>query len=414
MPASHSESSATNESSVSMQPFVLFLIAVVAGLLIVIPLLPGWIPNVVYSFSGTAPKVYWYLSRAAGFVALTILWVAMALGLGITNKMARLWPGAPAAFAIHEYVSLLGLAFALYHALVLMGDHFVDFSLPRLLAPFSIAYETFWVGLGQLAFYAWIIVVLSFYVRKSIGPKVWRAIHYVNFATYLMGLSHGVFSGTDSSAVWAGWYYWLSALSLLGLGAYRVYEAKLKGIISAPKPMLKKRVRNFAETVASRHVPTIPALARMAREAVSQPKISAPGAQRSALSEPPTVPALVRQTADAALPEALPVEQEAVDVPVVALVEPVTELSEQTPVSAMQIAEHVPSPVLYPKGSAGPDPMEMETQAAVLASTDQMRAPIYKKKGSDFLHLQIKKLMRSIPSQPHTPSFERKKPDWTV
>lgn len=46
----------------------------------------------------------------------------MVLGLGITNKMARLWPGAPTAFAIHEYVSLLGL--------VLMGDHFVDFSLP--------------------------------------------------------------------------------------------------------------------------------------------------------------------------------------------------------------------------------------------------------------------------------------------
>jgi hypothetical protein len=265
------------------------------------------------------------------------------------------------------------------------------------------------VGLGQLAFYAWIIVVLSFYVRKSIGPRVWRAIHYVNFATYLMGLSHGIFSGTDSGAVWAGWYYWLSALSLLGLGLYRVYDAKLKGIISAPKPMLKKRVRNLAETVASRHVPTIPALARMAREAVSQPKISAPGAPLSALSEPPTVPALVRQTADAALP----VEQ-AAGVPVVALVEPVTELAEQTPVSAMQIAEHVPSPVLYPKGSTGPDPMEMETQAAVLASTDQARAPIYKKKGPDFLHLQIKKLMKSIPSQPHTPSFERKKPDWTV
>ena len=40
----------------------------------------------------------------------------MALGLGITNKMARLWPGAPAAFALHEYVSLLGLAFAVFHA----------------------------------------------------------------------------------------------------------------------------------------------------------------------------------------------------------------------------------------------------------------------------------------------------------
>jgi predicted ferric reductase len=148
------------------QPSGLQLALVFAGFFVILPLLPVFIANLAYSFSGHAPKIYWYLSRAGGFIALSILWVSMAMGLGLTNKLARVWPGAPTAFAIHEYVSLLGLLFAAYHGLVLIGDHYVDFSLPRLLVPFSIRYEPFWVGLGQVAFYTWVIVVVSLYISK--------------------------------------------------------------------------------------------------------------------------------------------------------------------------------------------------------------------------------------------------------
>ena len=239
-----------NESFFGLQPYLLGFVALVAASLIIIPLLPALISNLLYSFSGHAPKVYWYLSRSAGFVGLTILWLSMALGLSITNKMARLWPGAPTAFAMHEYVSLLGLAFVAYHGLVLIGDHFVDFSLPRLLVPFSIGWKIgnqivglslpqlmdpfapeakpFWIGLGQVGFYIWVIVALSFYVRRWIGQKTWRLIHYVNFATYIMGWFHGTFTGTDSGFQWVRWYYWISGGSLLMLLGYRIYDSALK------------------------------------------------------------------------------------------------------------------------------------------------------------------------------------------
>jgi DMSO/TMAO reductase YedYZ heme-binding membrane subunit len=208
-----------NESSFSLQPALLRFTGIIVALLLIIPLLPGLISNLAYSFSGPAPRIYWYLSRSAGFV-------------GLTNKMARRWPGAPTAFALHEYVSLLGLAFALYHGLILLGDHFVDFSLPRLMVPFSIQYKTIWVGLGQLAFYVWILAVMSFYVRRRIGQKTWRLIHYVNFATYIMGFLHGIFSGTDSNFTWARGYYWVSGGILLILLAYRLYDSPLKNKLS--------------------------------------------------------------------------------------------------------------------------------------------------------------------------------------
>jgi predicted ferric reductase len=211
------------ESSINAQFFISVMLAMIVGLLAATLLLPKWLPNMATSLTGSDPKAYWYLSRGTAFVSLSILWISMALGLGITNKMARLWPGAPAAFAIHEYVSLLGLAFASFHALVLLGDHYINFTVAQILLPFStVGYRAFWVGIGQIGFYIWLIVALSFYVRSTIGQKTWRVIHYLSFAMYLMGLAHGLFSGTDSTTNWAQWYYWISGGSLLFLFIYRV------------------------------------------------------------------------------------------------------------------------------------------------------------------------------------------------
>ena len=223
-----------NESRAGWQSYLLWFIAALAIALLILPLLPGLAANFVYSFQGKAPKIYWYLSRSSGIVSFTILWISMALGLGITNKMARLWPGAPSAFAIHQYTGLLGLAFALYHGLVLMGDHFVDFSLPRLIVPFTIAYETIWVGLGQTCFYIWLLVVMSFYIRQRIGQKTWRMIHYANFVIYVMAFLHGIRSGSDSDIRWIAGYFWLASTSLVILLAYRIYERSLKNRVSTP------------------------------------------------------------------------------------------------------------------------------------------------------------------------------------
>jgi hypothetical protein len=50
----------------------------------------------------------------------------MALGPGITTKCPPVW--VRPQHLHYEYVSLLGLAFGIYHGLILIGDHFDDFS----------------------------------------------------------------------------------------------------------------------------------------------------------------------------------------------------------------------------------------------------------------------------------------------
>ena len=227
------------ESTIGAQTFVLVLLGISVGTLAAVVILPTWMPNLATSLLGRDPKAFWYLSRGSSFVAMSLLWLSMALGLSITNKMARVWPGAPAAFAIHEYVSLLGLAFAIFHALVLMGDHYIKFTLAQIMVPFSaVGFKPFLVGLGQVGFYVWLLVALSFYVRAKIGPKTWRAIHYISFLSYCIALYHGISSGTDTKLVWAQAYYWVSGASLTFMLMYRIIVTiAAKFSKPTPRPM---------------------------------------------------------------------------------------------------------------------------------------------------------------------------------
>lgn len=214
---------ATYESS---GPLLGILLAVGIGVLAAVVVLPLWAPKLAGTLLGNSPKAYWYLSRGLALVAMGLLWISMVLGLLISDKLSKSWPGAAAAFAVHEFVSLLGIAFAIFHALVLLGDRFIGYSLVQILVPFaSTNYRPIWVGLGQICLYAWILISASFYVRKRIGPNTWKLIHFASFSTFVIAVFHGIASGTDTAAPWGQAYYWFMASTLIFLTVYRVAAA---------------------------------------------------------------------------------------------------------------------------------------------------------------------------------------------
>jgi predicted ferric reductase len=203
-----------------------WIAAILAGAALALVAIPVWVPTLGASLVGTEPRVSWYLSRATGLVSFVLLWVSMASGLVISNKMARVWPGAFTAFDLHQYTSLLGLGFALFHGLILMANSYINYNLVQVLVPFANpSYRPLWVGIGQVALYLSVLVTVTFYLRKQIG-KAWRVIHYLSYGAFVMALFHGLFSGTDSGNVWIARMYW-SALVILGaLTYYRVRERR--------------------------------------------------------------------------------------------------------------------------------------------------------------------------------------------
>lgn len=221
-------------SNLNWKVVAALLAAVVLGATMAVFVLPAWLPGLAASLYGQAPKAFWYVSRASALVAYVLLWISMAFGLIITNRMARLWPGGPAAFDLHEYTSWLGLAFGLFHALILMGDHYINYSLAQVLMPFaSVNYKPFWVGIGQLGFYTLALVTVTFYVRKQIGSRVWRLVHYLSFGSWLMAMVHGLFAGSDTTAPAVLAMYWFTGGSLVFLFVYRVLVVTLPKVIKA-------------------------------------------------------------------------------------------------------------------------------------------------------------------------------------
>jgi predicted ferric reductase len=223
MNTDHTENVEHTSPVASIPVLLLGGLSIFAGVLLSTYLLPVMLPGLTSSITGEAPKVFWYLSRGSAIVSFVLLWASMALGLLITNKLARLWPGGPAAFDLHQYMSLLGLGFALFHATILMGDEYIQLDIFRVLMPFaSQSYKPVWVGLGQIGFYVWLLLVGSFYVRKQIGNKAWRWIHFSSFLTFAMVMAHGIVSGTDSQTLWASVMYWAAGGTLLFLLYYRI------------------------------------------------------------------------------------------------------------------------------------------------------------------------------------------------
>lgn len=200
--------------------------AILAGIWVAAVILPIWLPGISRSFLGSEIKVYWYISRGSAVISYVLLWLSMLLGLMLTNRMTRPWPGPAISNEFHQFISILGLAFLFIHAFILMGDQYIHYTLAQVLTPFtSLDYRPLWVGLGQIGFYVWIAVVVSFYVRKKIGNRTWRLLHYASFLLFAGSLLHGITSGTDSGETWMQAIYWVSAASTIFLIFYRVLMA---------------------------------------------------------------------------------------------------------------------------------------------------------------------------------------------
>lgn len=205
---------------------LVLLLAVAGGAIAAAVILPVWLPGLTQSLLGTEPKAFWYLARTTGVVAYVLLWLTMVFGMVVSNKMARLWNGGPTAVELHQFLTWLAITFGLFHALILMGDTYIKSTLVQVITPFGYTgYEPFWVGIGQIAFYLALLVAASFYVRKQIGYRAWRILHYVSFVVFMMLTAHGILTGTDTTQPAMFVMYAVSSVTVYFLLVIRIFSA---------------------------------------------------------------------------------------------------------------------------------------------------------------------------------------------
>jgi sulfoxide reductase heme-binding subunit YedZ len=160
--------------------------------------------------------VDWYAARAAGVVAYALLTSGVLLGvlLGGRARLPR-WP-AFAVTDVHRFVSILTGVFIAIHVYALLLDRYAHVSVVTLVVPGASSYRPFWLALGTIALELLFAVAISNVLRKQIGHKRWRRVHYLTFGVWIASTAHGIGAGTDATAGW------LRVLYLVSIGTVAV------------------------------------------------------------------------------------------------------------------------------------------------------------------------------------------------
>ncbi len=138
--------------------------------------------------AATAPSLaghaWWIASRAAGLVALALVTGSVILGLTQAGRLTRR-PGVRRKLAaLHEQLAVTGLVAIAVHGITLLGDPWLNPGLSGISFPFTMAYRPLFTGIGIVAGYLAAILGLSFYVRRRIGPRLWRRAHQLTIVVY--------------------------------------------------------------------------------------------------------------------------------------------------------------------------------------------------------------------------------------
>ena len=150
--------------------------------------------------AATGPHLFWITSRAAGVAALLLSSVSVCVGLLMGGRMLR--GRGPDLRVTHEALSLATLAALAVHGLALLGDGFLHPTLADIALPFVSGYKTFWTTTGIVAFWAMLLLGLSYYARARIGVQRWRVLHRFTALAWLLGLVHALGEGTDAGQAW--------------------------------------------------------------------------------------------------------------------------------------------------------------------------------------------------------------------
>jgi sulfoxide reductase heme-binding subunit YedZ len=165
---------------------------------------------------------WWVASRSSGIVALALVTISVAIGLTMAGKPLRR-PGLNGKLrAIHEQTALAGLVAIAVHGITLFADPWLQPGLAGVTVPFAMSLHTFWTGLGVIAAYLAMLLGLSFYLRKRVGPKLWRTAHRATVLVYVLGLAHALGAGSDTSTVWFRVWATLTGVPIVLLFVYRL------------------------------------------------------------------------------------------------------------------------------------------------------------------------------------------------
>jgi len=152
--------------------------------------------------AATNAKTLWYATRGTGVVALLLLTASVVLG---TLSSAR-WRSTRAprflVGGLHRNLTLVAIVFVAAHVVTTVLDGFAPIRLLDGVVPFVSPYRPIWLGLGAVAFDLLLALVVTSLIRARLGLRVWRAVHWLAYASWPVAVMHAFGTGSDARFGW--------------------------------------------------------------------------------------------------------------------------------------------------------------------------------------------------------------------
>lgn len=166
--------------------------------------------------------VVWLVARASGLVAFGLLTLSVWLGLAMSTRLLgpRRQKGL---FGWHQTLVWTALSMVGLHILAVLSDPVLHFGLGAVLVPLAAPWHPLGIAAGVTAGWLTLMLALSFRLKRRLGHRTWRLLHYASFAAFALFLGHALAVGTDLrgltgpivAALAAGPVVWLSLARLL-------------------------------------------------------------------------------------------------------------------------------------------------------------------------------------------------------
>ena len=184
----------------------------------------------------THDPTFWLLARASGLTAYVLLTLSLVAGLVLKARPFGKEILPATLTALHRVLALSGLGALAGHALALVLDTTVKVSPLGLLVPGLVGYRPLATSLGVLSAELMVIVYASFSLRKRIGTKNWRRLHWATYGIFAGATAHGIAAGTDTSRPW------MFALYAGAVGAVTA-ATTWRALVPPPRPNPPRAIR---------------------------------------------------------------------------------------------------------------------------------------------------------------------------
>ena len=181
--------------------------------------------NLVLAASNNG-KELWYLTRASGAVALLLLTASVVLGVANTTRWKTdRWPRF-LVYGLHRNVTLLALVFTVIHVITTIADSFAPIGVVDTFIPFLSPYRPFWLGLGTVAFDLLLALIVTSFLRRRIGTRAWKAVHWLAYASWPVAMMHSLGTGSDAKSGWMLFLGVVCGVAVVGAVLWRLLDSR--------------------------------------------------------------------------------------------------------------------------------------------------------------------------------------------